>query len=399
MPSKKANIKRRNKKLNEYYKPNIPDKGDYGNDLRRFKKSDKSERVKSKQDIGVITKSINQMSKEKYKSLKEDDNYQLEEEKYSLYDVLDKVKTVRKKRSEKKDSMEHSEKKEIQHPDEKDEVADKFIKNFTKLSVTSPTELIKAIFPEYAKRIEEDKEKKANGKKTPTKITFDELEEEIKKEKEEENKKEKDKDGEKSNPKKYSEELSSIKRLKYLFDNLDIDEIFIGKEGFYGALAFTMKDNDLTIVENFLDEDQDGNKIDSYGHATYIITKNHMFDLLTRTRTQVQEISEEKGYRCERIIHSSKNYYNNFDNSLYELKHTSDVRTYSSITPLKGYNPTEEELTRGDKLCDRFLEGVMNDSFEEGEEEFLRQEIDKLYDKCIKRRESYLRKHLEVTGR
>lgn len=116
--------------------------------------------------------------------------------------------------------------------------------------------------------------------------------------------------------KQYSENLSAKKRLEFFVNNFKISSASFGDGKYKGTVIFELEDSDFFIVESFWREDRDGNKVEDYGKATYILPKDIKLDLLKLSR------GELAGKNDDRIISArhTEHYYDNLLKKFNKVK-------------------------------------------------------------------------------
>ena len=159
----------------------------------------------------------------------------------------------------------------------------------------------------------------------------------------------------------YIEALSAKKRLDFLKENFKIERVRLGRDRFTGTIIFEIADSDLVIAENFFKVNKDGQCLEDYGKATYILPKESALDLIQLSRGELREKAGSDG-KIISVRHESEKYYdylverfNNLQNSRYEPITVKEDSTSSSElvqdSNLDSQNslPNEPPITPQDK--------------------------------------------------
>jgi len=142
----------------------------------------------------------------------------------------------------------------------------------------------------------------------------------------------------------YIEALSAEKRLEFFKRNFSIERVRVGKDKFTGTILFEIQDSDLVIAENFYKMDREGNCLEDYGKATYILPKEATLDLIQLSRGELQEKIGAEG-QIAKVRHNSETYYDRVVEKFNALQSAEyeDI----SVTPAN-LEAFQEEETKGD---------------------------------------------------
>lgn len=140
---------------------------------------------------------------------------------------------------------------------------------------------------------------------------------------------------------KYIEALSAEKRLEFLKEKFKIERIRLGRDKFTGTIIFEIKDSDLVIAESFFRKDREGNFIEDYGKATYIIPKQAELDLIEMSRGELKEkIGKEE--KVAKVNHTSEKYYERLVERFNRLQSEEYAKIDGKI-PGRSQNPEGTE--------------------------------------------------------
>ena len=143
---------------------------------------------------------------------------------------------------------------------------------------------------------------------------------------------------EEENPKlqkQYIEELSPLNRLKFIMENFDIKQVYVGIGGFMGYAIFDVDDKDVLICEKFYDLGK--NELEepkpAYGDAAYIISKDADFTINSMDRDKIiQEIKANNKTggtkKIKDLRHTSEKYYDRlieWTDKLSKLKDSGEL--------------------------------------------------------------------------
>lgn len=142
----------------------------------------------------------------------------------------------------------------------------------------------------------------------------------------------------------YNEGLSANNRLKFLVENFPITSGSRGDGNFKGAILFEIEGSDLVIVENFWRQTREGEFVEDYGKATYILPKDQAIDLIKLSRG---EIIAKDNPRIVTVRHSSKEYYNNLVERFNAAQNADLQKIKQQTNPLE---PTGNEIVESEDV-------------------------------------------------